>query len=347
MTPNHFILNNRKITFDNIKSGYNHFETNTLEFIRKWISKSTSFTFTTSGSTGNPKPITITRNQILESIKQTNKALNLSECKTALICLDTSKIGGAMMLARSMELRLEMTIVSPSSNPLKDIKTSFDFCAMVPLQVEASSISELNQIKKLIIGGAPIKNELELKLKKIDTQSFHTYGMTETISHVALKEIAPNNSKFYTFLPSIEYRINNKKCLCIKGKITNNNWIETNDQVQLHENTFKWLGRFDNTINSGGYKINLDLLTSKIQETNPKLDFILSSKNDSTLGDALVLISTSEHEINFVGLEFYEIPKEFLLIDNWPLLPSGKIDKKSIKDQLQVLKKWTTSPRNK
>ena len=339
-----FSLNGITIPFSKINSGEikgsSSFEQNTISFIKDWISNKQLFTLSTSGSTGQPKKIEVKRLQIIASVNQTASFLELKESQSALICLDTSKVAGIMMLARGLELGMKMTVITPTSTPLQNIQDTFDFCAMVPLQVQSTSSKELNQINKLIIGGGTINEDLESRLKDLTNSTYHTYGMTETLSHVALREITPHNSYQYSFLPHIDFKTNHDDCLCIKSPVTENQWVETNDIVKLDDDKFTWLGRIDNTINSGGYKINLDILKTKIEKLNPDFEFVLSSIPDHKLGDKLVLISLKEYTIKLDHLDFYEKPKQLFKSTYFPLLASGKIDNQKVKRYINEYIEW-------
>ncbi len=338
------ILNNKVITFKEVLSkrvkGDSDFEKQTLLFLLQWLTNESTFTFQTSGSTGLPKNITVNRTQIQASIRQTASFLNLKENQTAFVCLDTSKIAGIMMLARGLEIGMKMTINTPTSTPLKDIQGDFEFCALVPLQVDNSSNQSLNRIKKLIIGGGVIQEALETRLKKLSNATFHTYGMTETLSHVALREISPNHTAEFKFLPEVDFKTNEDQTLSIKSNVTEGVWIQTNDIVKLNQTGFTWLGRTDNTINSGGYKINLDILKTKILSLNPDFEFVLTSTPDSQFGERLILLSLSEDEINLESLAFYEKPRLFLKTSSFPILVNGKIDSQKIKRSIESYKEW-------
>ena len=340
----YLLLNGQKIKFNDIVNEEvtinSPFEQSTFSFVKDWLSNKQTFKFYTSGSSGEPKAITVKRSQIEASINQTASFLKLKKNDSSLICLDTSKIAGIMMLSRGLYIGMEMTIISPTSTPLDNITSTFDFCALVPLQVKNSSNQKLSLIKKLIIGGGVIDKTLENRLLTLTNNTYHTYGMTETLSHVALREISPNTSKLFSFLPGVQFKIRNNNCLSIKSLVTENEWVDTNDIVDLNNNQFTWIGRIDNTINSGGYKINLDALQSKIQQLNPNLEFVLSSIPDPHLGDKLILVSLEKPDLKWATLDFYEIPKLLFKTNSFPLLASGKIDLQMIKKSIGSYQEW-------
>ncbi len=343
------LLNNKSYSYQQIKSGdyesNSTFEERTLAFCRQWLNGQKIFEQKTSGSTGKPKTILITRAQMQLSAKQTVATLKLVTNDVALVCVDTAYIAGKMMLVRAFENSLQIVIIEPSSNPLENIKSPFHFAAMVPLQFEnvinnESTKSKLAHCKAILIGGAPVSNSLANQIAKIQCPVFATYGMTETVSHIALKRLSAPTEDFYTTIGNVELQTNTDDQLIIKGAITNNQKLVTNDIVQLlSPNTFKWLGRIDNVVNSGGVKIQLedvetsiDLLFSKLSITNR---FFLAKKTDVYLGELMVLYIEFEikikHQVLVKKLKYhlakFSCPKEIIYTSRFEETASGKINK--------------------
>jgi O-succinylbenzoic acid--CoA ligase len=236
------------------------------------------------------------------------------------------------MFVRAFVLGLDLDFIEPKSQPLKNNSTIYDFAAMVPLQVE-NSIDELKNIKKLIIGGAKINSKLEKKLLDLPTLSYETYGMTETITHIAAKRIG---EKSFTLLPNISIKTNHNNCLMIHAPLICDQQIITNDVVELiNENQFTFIGRSDNVINSGGIKLFPEQIEAKlINKINHR--FIIIGKADEILGDKVVLIIESEKylldETIFDILEKFEKPKEIIFVSKFKETQTGKIIRKDLFD---------------
>jgi len=185
----------------------------------------------TSGTTGEPKEIKIRKKAMYNSAKATGKFFKLIAGDRALLCLPTRYIGGKMMVVRSIVLGLELDIVEPSSRPLQGNTKIYDFVPMVPMQVE-ESLDELKNIKKIIIGGAQVNSALAVKLKTVNTEVYETYGMTETVSHIAAKTIQETS---FRLLPGVKAFLDDRSCLVIDAPKIANELIITNDVVEMSD----------------------------------------------------------------------------------------------------------------
>lgn len=301
------------------------------DFFTDWLSESPFIEVRTSGSTGTPKKIQLRKEHMVNSALATGKFFNLERNDSALLCLSADYIAGKMMLVRAMVLGLQLDFVAPSSNPLENLQKQYDFCAMVPLQAE-SSCENIHQLKTLLIGGAPVSNSLKEKLQGCSSQVFETYGMTETITHIAAKSIESDSFKT---LPGITISKDDRDCLVIDAPQISDAQVVTNDVVNiLSKNSFQWLGRFDNVINSGGIKLIPEVIEKKLSNLI-KNRFFVTGLPDDILGEKLVLIVEGQpakesllksiREAKF--LDKYEIPKEVLNIDGFIETASGKIDR--------------------
>lgn len=312
---------------------------NTQLFVKDWLNDQQSFLLQTSGSTGKPKSISIQRSQMLASANATIQYLNIQPGSSALLCMNPDMIGGRMMLVRAIVGNWNLHILPPSSNPVIDV--DIDFTAMVPLQVESlletkAGIDFLNRIDQLIIGGAAINERLQETLQGLRTKAYQTFGMTETVSHIALKKLnGPDKSDEYQVIGNNEVTLNNSGKLCIRGTVTNDEWVETNDLVDITETGFKWLGRADLVVNSGGVKIQIEELEEDIFKFF-KTSVWVWKENDERLGEKLIgmtddpeLISQIEADYNSLKSNFkkYHFPKEWILVKEWQLTSSGKPDR--------------------
>ena len=306
--PSSLTLNGREFSYADIAAGIHlesssKFEQVTLEFSRQWLSGSNSFELQTSGSTGKPKTIILSRKTLEISAVNTVKALGLGLGDRALICISTRYIGGKMMLVRGFETGLVMTAVEPRSNPFEEIfeELSFDFTSLVPLQLESilgsqTGYDRLNQMKCILVGGAPIAPKLEKVAQSIRAPIYATYGMTETASHVALRLInGKQRSDLFQVMEGIEISQDSRKCLQIGAPQLLDTPLVTNDMVELvGNNQFRWLGRADNVINSGGLKIHPETVEVDVYKVlEPEAfnrRFFLTGMEDPRLGERLVMI---------------------------------------------------------
>ena len=325
------------------------------DFMRSWLNGQQTFTLQTSGSTGDPKPIEIRRSQLIASAQMTGKALDVGKGTRALVCLNVHYIAGLMMLVRGMELDWDLTIIEPSANPLLDVDdhAKFDFAALVPLQLVAilenpQRENQVERLGKILLGGAPVNVSLQRKIEALTIPVYQSYGMTETVSHIALRRLNGGNfSEDYHFLPNIDFGTDDRGCLHISGPVTNGEVVQTNDLVEISGNTFKWVGRADNVINSGGVKIVLDKIDAAVSAVfyDSKIPnaFFNWFVEDEKLGQKLILIiegtenaQQSDHIISEIRkrLSAYETPKHVYFVQHFSKTTTDKVDKRRTVQQL-------------
>lgn len=313
----------------------NDFGFQLYQFLLKWFDNNSYIVVSTSGSTGVPKKMQVEKKKMINSALTTCEYLELQHNMKALLCLPISGIGGMMMVVRAIVCKLDLLFVEPSGYPLKNILCKIDFMAMVPLQVhnllsEKDGINKIQTIKKIIIGGSSISDHLEDSLRECKNEIYLTYGMTETLSHIALRKLnSCDSSKFYTPLKNVSISLDKRNCLVIDAPNVNDDIVKTNDIAEINaDGNFHIIGRYDNVINTGGIKIQVEELESKIQKLFD-FDIAITSKPDDKFGNVIVLLSEKQiTKIDFAKyLKKHEIPK--LIIDNIiiPKTHTGKIDR--------------------
>lgn len=345
--------------FDDIANGLfqvdDDYIKHTLLFCKKWLNGEDHFEFNTSGSTGTPTAIQASRKQMQASALATINALGLTANAHIYLCINTKMIGGAMMLVRSMELGCDITIVHPSSEPIASLPENhpYTFMSLVPMQLFAMSDDvvaqkKLNQFTHILLGGAPATEQLLSSLSKLKVAVWQTYGMTETLSHVALRKVGVDT--FYKAIDGIQLKTDERSCLCIRGEVTNNQWLLTNDVVNLVDAThFELLGRMDDVINSGGIKIfTYDVERAIIEKMNdlemPHKPLFVCKQKDDKYGEIVVAVMfgkpLDEGVINEImnycvqKLGKYAAPKHIYFTNQFVKLESGKINKQATLQQL-------------
>ena len=308
------------------------FEKEIGNFLLDWLN-SESFIFAqTSGSTGKPKQILIQKSAMLASAKATGLFFNLQPKNTALLCLSTNYIAGKMMLVRAICLGLHIDTIDPTSAPLSSKK--YNFIAMVPMQVE-KSIAKLNLVDKLLIGGTKVSYTLLESILKTNCNAFESYGMTETISHIAIKKI---RVKAFNVLPNVAISVDKRSCLVIEALELSQEKIITNDIVEIiNPNQFILKGRIDNVINSGGIKIFPEEVEEKLAKYF-SVPFFIGSKPDEILGEKVILVFEEkpfsiENNV-FSELSKYQIPKEILFLETFERTETNKINRKKSLEKL-------------
>lgn len=310
------------------------------QFILEWLSDTDFIRIKTSGSTGVPKGLKVEKQNMVRSAQLTGEFLKLQKNSKALLCLPVDYIAGKMMVVRSFVLGLDLIPVEPSGKPMENVTVCFDFAAMTPMQVysilrEKDGINKLNQIRKLIIGGGEINSNLLNEIRMLDNNTYHTYGMTETLTHVALKKLNGNKpDDFFHALPGVRFEKDERECLIISAPHLSEKKFISNDIVDLmNEQTFSFIGRHDNVINSSGIKIspeNLEYKLSSLIENR----YIIAGFQDDKLGQKVILIIEGKEEffIDFTKVEIskYEIPKQVYFLDHFPETENGKIIRQKV-----------------
>ncbi len=318
--------------------------------VKNWHSGNEWFDFKTSGSTGQPKAIAIHRSQIEASASATLKFFQLHNGDAVLCPLSLSVVGGQMMVYRSLIGSLELYVIPADKTLSKmNMDTSYVFMPIAAVQLfeilkhDPEKTAFLNTLKNILIGGSSITAELQQEIRaKLTCQVWHSYGMTETVSHIAMKQVYPIEEQAYTVLDSIEIRVNERQCLSIKGAVTQNDWLQTNDIVeQINDRQFNFIGRADFTINSGGIKIQVEPLEKLIEtifhQTQLSAPFFIAGVADEALGEKVVLFieaalltettKTQLLQILKEQLPRYHAPKEIQAIA-FVYTSSGKINRK-------------------
>ena len=312
------------------------------EFLEEWNNDSPYVEVKTSGSTGEPKRMMVEKKRMLNSAKITCDFLGLKPGDTALLCMSLDYIAGKMMVVRSIERGLKLITVAPSGHPLAKTNMKFVFAAMVPMQVYNSlqvpeERERLMQIEHLIIGGGAIDEAMERELRSFPNAVWSTYGMTETLSHIALRRISGDDaSDWYTPFPSVEISQTEDGCLIINAPQVCAETLVTNDIVEIApDGRFRILGRKDNVICSGGIKLQAEEIERELKPY-VRVPYIISKRKDEKFGEIVVLLTEgSTEEAKLICEKYlpkYHIPKAYVHIDKIPLTETGKPARKQAAD---------------
>jgi len=336
-------------------SSFNNEIKSILILAKKWLCQDNEFSFKSSGSTGEPKNYSFSRQQIKASVDATISALQISKNDHLLLCMNPDSIGSAMLIIRALESGADLTYLNAKAEITINIsiKHPFTITSLVPyqliksLEVDETAIGKLNGFRKILIGGAAIPFWLEKKIANLNSDCYHTYGMTETLSHIALRQIGKD--KFFKPLAGVQIKLDFEECINICSEATNNEWVFTNDIAQLNtDGTFEILGRKDFVINSGAVKIHPEKVEKEIakyltEKLSCKLNFIISAIPDEKLGQKCVLLFEGEKDDDLASLDFkiflpkYENPKSIYFISDFIFTPNGKIDRHKTRNLLANL----------
>ena len=319
-------------------------------FLEEWNNDSPYVEVKTSGSTGEPKRMRVEKRRMMNSARITCDFLGLKRGDTALLCLSTDYIAGKMMVVRALERGMKLVEVEPCGHPLNmehgtflrpvgskrpPAERNIDFAAMVPLQVYNSlqvpeEREHLRNIRHLIIGGGAIDEGLQAALKDFPNAVWSTYGMTETLSHIALRRLSgPTASNWYTPFKGVMLSQTEEGCLVIDAPAVHDGQLVTNDIVELRaDGCFRILGRKDNVICSGGIKIQMEEV-ERLLRPHLSIPYMITRAKDERLGETVVLLMEGGNadEVKAVCervLPKYWQPRHFVLVDRLPMTETGK-----------------------
>lgn len=318
------------------------------QFLSEWNSPSATVTVHTSGSTGTPKPMEVEKRRMLASARITCDFLGLRPGDTALLCMPLDYIAGKMVVVRSLERRLQLVSVQPDGHPLSDASLGqyarqlyaspdggLTFAAMVPLQVYNSlrvpeEARRLKAVRQLIIGGGAIDEELACQLKTFPHAVWSTYGMTETLSHIALRRLSgPDASEWYTPFDTVAVSLNADGCLVIDAPLVHEGTLVTHDRAVINaQGQFRILGRLDNVIDTGGIKVQAEEVEAALKPVL-RAPFMITRAKDPKFGEAIVLLTEHPDPDSLKDacrqvLPHYWLPRHYLHIDHLPLTGTGK-----------------------
>jgi len=310
------------------------------QFIAEWQQGVSSFTIQTSGSTGVPKTIVLDKTVMQWSAANTANVIHPTKEDSILCCLPCTKIGGLMMVVRALEWQLPIEIIEPIANPFL-IERNASIVSLTPYQLHkvltnAESKAHLKKTRAVIIGGGELAETLEVRLLNSEfdnTVFYHSYGMTETYSHIALRAInGPNASAYFKPFDDVKITVNEAGCTQIKLPLNGIELTTTDTIARNTDGSFKVIGRADFMINTGGVKIQPEVIEKAIiEKLKPKNAFIISSEKDEVLGNKIILIAEQNFEYNLEDLVFlktinpYAIPKAIKVIDKFERNASDKI----------------------
>jgi len=311
-----------------------------FQFIADYLSEDPDIEVQSSGTTGTPKRWKVSKKKMQISAAKTAGYFNFKKGQDVLLVLPVDYIAGKMMIVRAFEHQLNLVYYEPQANFLQQVAKdeTFYFCPITPMQAKISfndpvSAKKIKKIEHVLLGGAPVDNELAQKIEKQPNQYYHSYGMTETLTHMAIKKLNHSSSNHFKVLENINISKDDRGCLVADAPEFSDEPLKTNDLIDLKgKTTFEWLGRYDNVINSGGIKIIPEQIEAIIKPFIQQA-FYLTHISDEILGEKMILLIESKSSINIdqlkeqllTVLKDHHIPKEIRVIDEFERTQSGKI----------------------
>lgn len=315
-----------------------------LDFILQWTGPTDKIELQTSGSTGMPKLIEVDKKAMRNSAQRTNSFFGIQGGEKGLMPLSAKYVGGMMMIVRALEGTYDLDAIEPDSNPLQNLSNPYDLISVVPLQLKSiltSDPEKASTVKHILVGGAPIDAALEEQVSRVGFKNIYQgFGMTETVSHFALRRVGIDQAAQYRVLKGVDFGQDDRACLWVNIDGITDNKLQTNDVIEVTgSDSFRWLGRSDWVINSAGLKIHPEKIETSL---SPLIayPFICLGLEDQRLGQVLHLVletselSEKEQEEIWTKIENkldkHHRPKAIFCLNEFPKTPSGKVDRRQI-----------------
>ena len=344
------------------KFGVGSFHASLADFLTEWFDGTDTLKVHTSGSTGKPKELWVEKQRMVNSALATISFLGLEKGDSALLCMPLPYIAGKMVVVRSLVQGLNMQVVAPCGHPLANAEQIPDFVALTPMQVfntlnVPEECERLKQVRHLIIGGGAVNADMAAVLKTFPNAVWSTYGMTETLSHIALRRLSgAEASLWYTPFNGVDVSPSAEDTLVIHAPKVCPEVLHTNDIVAFNEKgQFRILGRKDNTINTGGIKVQIEEVEIRLHAEVPSLPLMITSAPHPKFGEQIVLLVESQsddmrEEVKVqlkeaIGqLPVYWQPKMIIVVPKLPQTGTGKPDRATAK---KIAAQKTDSSENK
>lgn len=307
------------------------------DFIKEWENGLDYIVAHTSGSTGTPKQIMLKKSDMIASARATNMRFGITSGSAIGCPLSVDYIAGKMMCVRAIEAGCRL-VEMPVSNRLT-IDSKMDLLAVVPSQVESLTAqpAAASMIKNLIIGGAPLDTKSRDRLNELGYNAYITYGMTETCSHIAISSLKDPDG-IYEAMPGITFSSDQRGCLVIHAPAYSFVTLVTNDLADISDSRhFKWTGRIDNVINSGGLKISAEKIEKEIKRFYPGECCVVGCPDDKWGECAALAFEGHDDQAEEIlallraNLSHREAPKMAFAFASLPRTANGKIARNEIK----------------
>ena len=330
------------------QAGEDSFLAALADFLAEWFDEKETVRVHTSGSTGTPKELYVEKRRMMNSAMLTVSFLHLQRGDTALLCMPLQYIAGKMVVVRALVAGLNLLTVTPCGHPLQQLKENPVFAALIPMQVYNSlqipeECERLKAVRQLIIGGGAVDPAIVQTLQSFPHDVWSTYGMTETLSHIALRKLnGAQASEWYTPFDQVTLTRSEEGILVIDAPQICAERLVTNDIIEFNaSDQFRIIGRKDNTINTGGVKVQIEQVEAALTPLLP-FPFLITSAPDIKFGERIVLLvqisgdQLTEEEQQAIGkaancLPAYWRPKQIIPVDALPLTGTGKPDRATAK----------------
>jgi O-succinylbenzoic acid--CoA ligase len=255
------------------------------DWVKRWNSRDSNFTFLTSGTSGSAKEILFSREQIEKSAWRTAQFFKWSDGMEVLHSLPMQYVAGRMNVLRALITKQSVWKMTPkvemTSNDFYRLENIEWWTLTPPMLSSFLSIEQPVLTKaKLLVGGAPVVQSLIDKAQGVGNEIWESYGAAETLTHIALRKLNGNDkSKGFKPLHGVSIKMT-EQGMAIDDGFLGNAVVTSDLGTWINDKEFIVEGRIDDIINSGGVKINPLEVEKIIHQHMKEAGFVKGSKDD-------------------------------------------------------------------
>ncbi len=313
-----------------------------VEALRSWLAADAPprLLIETSGSTGAPKRVLLSRAAVLASAAATHE--RLGGPGRWVLALPPTYVAGVQVLVRSLVAGLE-PILSPD-----DVDTTAPddgvpvYTSLVPTQLHRlldDDPARLRRYDTVLLGGGPIDPELRRRAREAGVRVVTTYGSSETAGGCVYDGVP---------LAGVELRIGDRGRVAVRGPVLFDGydgdpdltaetlvdgWFLTADTGELVDGTLRVLGRLDDVVISGGVNVPTSAVAARLREHPDIDDAAVVGVPDDEWGHRIVAWVVGDVSLadvrDWVGATQPRswAPRELRHVARLPLLANGKHDR--------------------
>jgi O-succinylbenzoic acid--CoA ligase len=309
----------------------------------------TALIIESSGSTGSPKKIYLSKEALIASAEATKLTIGEGQW---LLALPINYIAGAMVLVRSILAGTKPVVMNTGvsftpeafSRSALLLSAEDTFVSLVPTQLkrireacleDSFLLSQMKRFKAVLVGGQSIAPELLEYFRTEGVNVLTTYGMAETAGGCVYGGGA---------LAGVDIKINPDGTISIAGPMLANGvsdesgFLNTQDQGEFFDGFLRVLGRVDRVLISGGLKVGLDQVEAVAGAIPGVVEVVATALDSSEWGERVGMVYVGSPEVaDYMAAAVFEQlglaakPVRVIRVDRLPRLVSGKPDLVSVR----------------
>lgn len=308
----------------------------------------------TSGSTGAPKLAVLSRRAFQAAVDASALRLGWRADDRWLLSLTFAHVGGLSVVLRCLAARKTIVLAGAGDDPTQLIaQARVTLSSCVPAQL--TQLGEVPaSMRAVLVGGAAAPGELVRSLRARSWPLLLTWGMTETCAQLATQApgVSPDDLTCGPPLPGYEVRavdgvleVRTPSLLdgwleegSIRSPLTDG-WLRTGDLGHVDaQGRVTVLGRADEVVVTGGENVSPASVEARLLSLSGVSAAVVFGVPDERWGQVVcAALATTESEdvllsqLAALPLPTFERPRRIARLPTFPLLPSGKVDRREVR----------------